>query len=214
MSRSGWTAVWILSASLALALLVPARGETLDEALARHAKAIDARAATPPGQQRVADRVAAELNTACQCAAYSIEAVTPQRAQNGWGWGEVVIANTLAQALVPGIVQANPALTPAQAQVQATANVTTARQSMGWGAIAKANGLKVGDLVNSVEKTSTAVTATGKSRDATAGRQERQERGEGRQERQGPLRRRSRPRRQERQGRCVGQGRWRSWRER
>jgi hypothetical protein len=132
-------------------------GEPAEAALDRHARAIDGAAQTPSGQAKVASRVAQDLNATCRCGSYSPASVQAQRAQNGWGWGEVVIANRMAQALVPGILRANPTLTPAQALARATAQVTTARSGTGWGAMAKANGLKVGDLVSSVEKSARAV---------------------------------------------------------
>jgi hypothetical protein len=163
MRQAQWPR-WVLVGSLVVALAAPLGGDTPDEALARQAQAIDGVGATPPGQERVATRVAVELNAACGCTAYSAASVTAQQAQNGWGWGEVVIANRLAQALVPGILTTNPALTPQQALALATANVTVARQSAGWGAIARANGLRLGDLVSSVGKTASALGAVGKAR--------------------------------------------------
>ena len=157
---------------LAMSLLqpAPAGGEPLEDSLAPHAKAIDRTATTPPGQERVATRVAQDLNATCQCTAYTPASVAAQRAQNNWGWGEVVIANRLAQALATGLLKSQPTLTPAQALAQATGQVTAARQTMGWGAIAQAHGLKVGAVVSSVEKTAKAVERSDKTGSATSGK--------------------------------------------
>jgi uncharacterized membrane protein YgcG len=159
----------MLAAGLGLVMLSPVFGEAPDEALGRHGRTIDAVAARSTGQERVAGWIAADLNAACQCQAYSAESVAAQRAQNGWGWGEVVIADKLALALVPGILAQNPALTPAQALALATASVTTARQSMGWGAIAKANGLRLGEVVSKVAETASAAARGPKDRDTAPG---------------------------------------------
>src|SRR5262249_45925956 len=103
------------------------------------------------GAQQVAARMAAELNADCQCTAYTAASLTTQRTQNGWGWGEVLIANELAQALSQ---KQGISLT------KATATVTQDRQGgMGWGQIAHANGL---DLAN-------AVAGTNKTTPGTAG---------------------------------------------
>jgi len=144
----------------------PASGADDDVTLDRHARSINEAAATPPGQERVATRLADELNTASglKPGPYTAASLQAQRAQNSWGWGEVLIANRLAQALAPTIAKQNPALTPAQALNQATAQVTTARQQgMGWGAIANANGMKLGGVVSGVEKTAKAVERADKA---------------------------------------------------
>jgi hypothetical protein len=114
--------------------------------------------------------VAQDLNATCQCTTYSPASVAAQRAQNNWGWGEVVIANRLAQALAAELLKSQPGLTPAQALAQATGQVTGARQTMGWGAIAQAHGLKVGEVVSSVEKTAKAVERPDKTGNATSGK--------------------------------------------
>jgi hypothetical protein len=153
---------------LAISLLQPApsRGEALEDSLAPHIKAIDRTATTPPGQERVATRVAQDLNATCKCTAYTPASVAAQRAQNSWGWGEVVIANRLAQARATELLKSQPGLTPAQALALATGQVTAARQTMGWGAIAQAHGLKVGEVVSSVEKTAKAVERSDKTGNA------------------------------------------------
>src|SRR5262249_44864606 len=70
-------------------------------------------------------------------------------------WGEVLIANNLAQALSTKL---GINLT------KATAMVTHDRQQgMGWGQIAHANGLNLGGLVSRVEKSANAVAATKKT---------------------------------------------------
>jgi hypothetical protein len=106
-------------------------------------------ATTSAGAQPVAARMAAELNAECTCTAYTAASLTAQRTQNGWGWGEVLIANELAQALSQKL---GISLT------KATAMVTQNRQhGMGWGQIAQANGL---DLAKAVAGTNRASQGT------------------------------------------------------
>jgi len=164
------TTVWLSALLLSVASLLGHPREAWsaepEATLEAHARAIDDAAARPGGQERVATRLAADLNAAWgkPPGPYSAASVTAQRAQNGWGWGGTFIANRLAQAIAQTTMKNNPAVTPAQALTQATAQVAAARaQSMGWGAIAKANGLKVGDLVSSAEKTAKAVEKADKT---------------------------------------------------
>jgi len=96
-------------------------------------------ATTSAGAQQAAARMAAELNAECKCTAYTAASLTAQRTQNGWGWGEVLIANELAQALSQKV---GISLT------KATAMVAQDRQhGMGWGQIAQANGLDLATAV-------------------------------------------------------------------
>jgi hypothetical protein len=121
---------------------------------------VNSAATTSAGSQQVAAKIASELNAACKCATYSASSVTAQRAKTGWGWGEVLIADRLALAISQ---QAKIPLSTAQGQV------TTARQQgMGWGAIAHTNGLNLGSLVSSVEKSANAVANAGKAGDNAA----------------------------------------------
>ena len=120
-------------------------------------------ATRPPGSQQVAGRIASELNAACACTRFSDESVAQQRAQTGWGWDEVLIANRLALAISR---QSNTTFATALSEV------TTARQTMGWGAIAKANDLNLGRVVSDVTKSANAVASPasglGKGQGSTA----------------------------------------------
>jgi hypothetical protein len=107
--------------------------------------------ATPAGDERVAARLADELNDAWGATPgpYSAASVRAQRSQTGWGWGEIMVANLLAQALAR---QTGVSL------AQATEQIAQARQDgMGWGAIAKAHDLKVGPLVSSAQRAAIAI---------------------------------------------------------
>ena len=118
------------------------------------ADSVNAAATTPGGSHQVAARLARELNAAYKCTAYTAAKVTAQRTQTGWGWGEVLIANELAQALS---MKLGISLT------KATAMVTQDRQQgIGWGQIALANGLNLGGLVSGVERSPNAVVAANK----------------------------------------------------
>jgi hypothetical protein len=130
-----------------------------DRDLARAAKAIDDTARTTAGQQQVAGRVAQELNTSCHCTTFSAASVSAQHAQTGWGWGEVLIADSLALALSQKTgMSFNAAL----------GQITSARQQgTGWGAIAKAHDLKVGPVVSDVQKSAKAVETSAKLGDKT-----------------------------------------------
>ncbi len=124
------------------------------------ATTVNSAATTSAGSQQVATKIARELNAVCTCTTYSASSVTAQRAQTGWGWGEVLIADRLALAISQ---QSKIPLSTALGQV------TTARQQgMGWGAIAHANGLSLGSLVSGVEKSANAVANAGKAADNAA----------------------------------------------
>src|SRR5262249_3311889 len=122
-----------------------------DDPLEKSAASVNAAATTSAGSQQVAARLASELNATCKCTTYTGAKLSAQRTQNNWGWGEVLIANELAQALSTKL---GISLT------KATAMVTQDRQQgMGWGQIAHANGLHVGGLGRSVEKAANAGAA-------------------------------------------------------
>jgi hypothetical protein len=166
-----------LGISVAAVVLVTgppaARGQTGDDLLDRHARMVNEAATTPAGQARVASRLAHELNVGSGLTPgpYTAASLQAQRTENGWGWGEVLIANRLAQALAPTVATQNPTLTPAQALAQATAQVTAARQQgMGWGAIANASGTRLGGVVSSVEKTAKAVERADQAASGKAGK--------------------------------------------
>jgi hypothetical protein len=147
------------------ALPPPGAADEAATSLDGAARRIDGSAPPPAGQTRVAGRIAEELNATWGLAPrpYSTASVTRQRTRNGWGWGEVVIANRLAQELARTLLAANPTLSTAQAFRQATAQITAARQQgMGWGAIANANGMKVGAVLRDVEHTAKALDAVEK----------------------------------------------------
>ena len=148
MGGHPWTKLWVLA--LGVSLAQSAWGANPDPF--EHAtKTVNETAARLPGPQPVAGRIASELNAACACTRFSDESVAQQRARTGWGWGEVLIANRLALAISR---QSNTTFATALGQV------TTARQTMGWGAIAKANDLNLGRLVSDVTKSANAVAST------------------------------------------------------
>ncbi len=163
----------ILIALAAAAALGPAAGPARadDAAALDHDRRDVDRAAASLGSSTVAERLAAELNAAWgrTPAPYSAESLTAQRAATGWGWGEVVIGNRLAQQIAESLMAANPSLTPAQALAQALAQVTAARQARtGWGVIAQQNGLKLGPLVSDVRRAATTLGAGAKGSAASA----------------------------------------------
>jgi len=140
--------------------------------LDRHARAVD-QAATSAGQQHVAERLAAELNASWgrTPAPYTAESLTAQRAQNGWGWGGVLIGNRLAQHVAESRLAANPTLTPEEALAQSLGQVTAARQAhTGWGVIAQENGVKLGTLVSSVRHSTEAVATGAKGTGGVTGK--------------------------------------------
>lgn len=160
MGWRAWTRFGIFALGLALA---ESAGAANEDPFEQAAKSVNETAARPPGSQRVAGRIASELNATCACARFSDKSVTQQRAQTGWGWGEVLIANRLALAISR---RSNTSFTTALGQV------TTARQTTGWGAIAKANDLNLGQLQRDVAKSANAVATTasghGKGQDGVA----------------------------------------------
>jgi uncharacterized membrane protein YgcG len=128
-----------------------------DAQLQKSAMVVNAAANTPAGQQKVADRLAHELNASCHCTTYSAASLRAQRAQTGWGWGELAIANRLAQAI---------STKTGVSLAAATAQVTAERQQhTGWGAIAKAHDLKVGALVSNVDQVAKSVEKASKAAD-------------------------------------------------
>jgi hypothetical protein len=128
-----------------------------DAQLQKAARVVNAAANTPAGQQKVADRLAHELNASCQCTTYSAASLSAQRAQTGWGWGELAIVNRLAQA-----ISTKTGLSLAAATAQVTAE---REQHTGWGAIAKAHDLKVGALVRDVDHVAKSVEKASKAAD-------------------------------------------------
>jgi hypothetical protein len=140
--------------------------------LDQHGQAVD-RATSNAGSQRVAGRLAAELNQAWgrTPGPYTAESLAAQRAQTGWGWGGVLIGNRLAQHIAESRLAGNPTLTPAEALTQSLAAVTAARQAhTGWGVIAQDNGVKLGPLVSSVRYSTEALTSGLRSPDKPGGK--------------------------------------------
>src|SRR5262249_2725111 len=97
MKRVGWVGIGLLTVGTWMAS--PAWGSDTPDPLERSAANVSAAATTSTGSQQVAARMARELNTTCKCTTYTAATLTAQRTQNNWGWGEVLIANNLAQAL-------------------------------------------------------------------------------------------------------------------
>jgi len=155
-----------------LAAASPCFGADADRDLDRHAAVIDHAATTPPGQGRVAERIAGELNQSWgrSPGPYSAASILSQRAQNSWGFGETLIADRLAQLIANRLLaQPGNTLTPAQALAQATAQVTAERQQhMGFGRIARVNGVTVGGLMGSLEKTAKDLEKAEKTADRAA----------------------------------------------
>ena len=170
----------LLALGVALVISAPAWGDDPATDLDQHARVIDRAASTPAGQERVANRLARELNAGWgrPPGPYSAASLNAQRLQNRWGWGDALIINRLAQQIAEGLLKQNPAFSPLRALAQTTAQVTRARQHReAWGAIAKAHGVKLGGLVSSVDKTAqsieraekAAVRATDKATGGTSG---------------------------------------------
>jgi hypothetical protein len=152
---------WIGVGLLGLGVLVsgPAWGADPDP-FEKPTTTVNNAATTSAGSQQVAAKIASELNAACKCTTYSASSVSAQRTKTGWGWGEVLIADRLALAISQ---QSKVSFSTALGQV------TTARQQgTGWGAIAHTNGLNLGSLVSSVEKSANAVANAGKAGDNAA----------------------------------------------
>ena len=135
----------------------PARGEDRDP-FDKAATTVNGAATTPAGAQQVAGKIASELNTTCACSTFSAQSVSAQRAQTGLGWGEVLIADRLALAISR---QSKISFDTALGQVMAARQQPAGQQPAGWGAIAKANNLNVGQLVGGVTKSADAVANAG-----------------------------------------------------
>lgn len=107
-------------------------------------------AVTSPSEPPVAARLAQELNASWgwRPDPYTAASLTAQRAEHGWSWGEVLIANRLAQQVARGLMTSNPRLTPPQALAKAADQMTASwRHGVGWGALALASGARAEALV-------------------------------------------------------------------
>ena len=154
-----WLGIGVLG--LMASIGAPARGADRDP-FDKAATTVNDAASTPAGTQQVAGKIAGELNAACACSTFSSESVSAQRAQTGWGWGEVLIADRLALAISQ---QSKISFDTALGQV------TAARaKSAGWGSIAKSNNLSVGQLVSGVTKSADAVASAASSAGKGQGR--------------------------------------------
>lgn len=144
-----WGSVVGLTLSAGLLLVQPtcSWGADPEVALDNHAEVVNRAAMTPQGEERVVARLSRELNVPAAT-------LRAQRAQFRVGWGELVIANRLSQ----------------------TTNVPVAtllgqhQSGMGWGAIARAQGLKVGALVNDVDRVAKAVEKAERAAEKAAGK--------------------------------------------
>jgi hypothetical protein len=154
MKRVSWVGIGLVTIGASMG--TAAWGVDPDP-LEKPAATVNDAATTSAGSQQVAGRIAAELNSTCQCTSFSAASVTAQRAQTGWGWGEILIADRLAQAVSK---QSNVSFASALTQVSASR-----QQGQGWGEIARARGVNLGDLVSSVEKSANAVAAAAKNAD-------------------------------------------------
>jgi hypothetical protein len=144
--------VWLGIGLLGLGAFIGAQAWGADkDPFEKPANTVNSTATTSAGSQQVAGKIADQLNAACACSTFSASSVMDQRAETGWGWGSVLIADLLALAISQ------------QSQIPfetALNQVTTARQQGGgWGAIAKANGLNVGKAVSEAVKSANAVAA-------------------------------------------------------
>ena len=154
-----WLGIGLLG--LTASIGAPARGEDHDP-FDKAATTVNGAASTPAGARQVAGKIAGELNTACACSTFSSESVSAQRARTGWGWGEVLVADRLALAISQ---QSKISFDTALGQVTAARG-----QPAGWGAIAKANNLNVGQLVSGITKSADAVAGAGHNVDKSQGR--------------------------------------------
>jgi hypothetical protein len=150
-----WLGIGLLG--LMASIGAPGWGEDRDP-FDKAATTVNDAAATPAGAQQVAGKIATELNTTCACSTFSAESVSAQRAQTGLGWGELLIADRLALAISR---QSKVSFNTALGQVMAARQQPAGQQPAGWGAIAKANNLNVGQLVGGVTKSADAVANAG-----------------------------------------------------
>jgi hypothetical protein len=155
MGSRMWLGIGFLG--LMAAIGAPARGEDRDP-FDKAATTVNGAATTPASAQQVAGKIASELNTTCACSTFSAESVSAQRAQTGWGWGELLIADRLALAISQ---QSKISFNTALGQVMAGRQHPAGQQPAGWGAIAKANNLNVGQLVGGITKSADAVANAG-----------------------------------------------------
>src|SRR5262245_10707338 len=137
MKRGNWVGVGLVT--LGVWMGSPVWGVDAPDPLEKPAATVNGASTTSTGAQQVAGRIAKELNTACQCTSFSAASVAAQRAQTGWGWGEVLVADRLAQAVSK---KSNISFDAALAEV-----TSSRQQGRGWGELANARGLNLAGLV-------------------------------------------------------------------
>jgi hypothetical protein len=132
----------IIALGLVIALgtgVAPVLAQDSSAKLDEHVSAINRAAQTPQGEEVVAARLSKELGIP----ASTLEA---QRAQTKLGWGELLIANRLAQTSGLSFDQV----------------VGEFRSGKGWGKIAKEHNVNLGQLVSDVRRSAHAVEAEGR----------------------------------------------------
>jgi hypothetical protein len=114
----------------------------------------------------VAARLAQDLNASWGLgpAPYTPATLTTQRIEHGWSWGEVLIANRLAQQVARRMMTSNPTLTPLEVLARAASEMSASwRHGLGWGAIANASGVRTDTLVGGAERGRKVVRGGGKA---------------------------------------------------
>lgn len=132
----------IIAFGLVIALgtgVAPVLAQDSSAKLDEHVSAVNRAAQTPKGEEVVAARLSKELGIP----ASTLEA---QRAQTKLGWGELLIANRLAQKTGLSFDQV----------------VGDFRSGKGWGKIAKEQNVNLGQLVSDVRRAAHAVEAEGR----------------------------------------------------
>lgn len=132
----------IIALGLVIALgtgVAPVLAQDSSAKLDEHVSAINRAAQTPKGEEVVATRLSKELGIP----ASTLEA---QRAQTKLGWGELLIANRLAQRSGLSFDQI----------------VGEFRSGKGWGKIANEHNVNLGQLVSDVRRSAHAVEAEGR----------------------------------------------------
>ena len=119
--------------------VAPVLAQDVSAKLDEHVGTINRMAQTPKGEEAVT----AQLSTELGIPASTLEA---QRAQTKLGWGELLIANRLAQKTGRSFDQV----------------VSEFRSGTGWGKIANEHNVNLGQLVSDVRRSAQAVEAEGR----------------------------------------------------
>lgn len=131
--------LWLLGSGLLGASPLPAWGADPAAPLDDHAKAINRAAAAPEGRERVVEHLSRELNVPAAT-------LRAQHEQSKLGWGELSIANRLAQKTGVPVDQL----------------IAEHKSGKGWGAIAKERNVKLGPMVSELKKSDEALEAKAK----------------------------------------------------